>query len=259
MIDFLKETMRPSSTPLLLLLLTPGVILLFVPPMARWGRRWLAAMIVVYWVLSTPFTVHLLARTLTRGFETVTTPEQVKDAEAVVLLSAGSLNLRAHGEQLPLVSLTTGLRTLEAARIYRMAAPRFVIASGGVTDNSGGNAAESEAMRRALIDLGVPAGSVVPEAESMNTRDQAAVVGARLRAQGITRIALVTSPWHMRRALTLFRAQGLDPIPAVSALVPDGSHRPNGLLPTERALWLGDAVVYEWAASAYYWWNGWLR
>lgn len=258
MIEFMNETMRPSSMPWLLLLLTPGVILLFAPPAAKWGRRWLALLLVVYWTLSAPVSVNLLARTLTRGYEPISTSEQVKGAQAVVLLSAGSLNLRAFDQQLPIVTVATGLRALEAARVYRMADPAVVIASGGVTDHRGGTASESEAMRRALTELGVPSERIVTESDSQNTRDQAAMVSERLRARGITRVVIVTSPWHMGRSLALFRAQGLDAIPAVSPLLPDGSGSSRGLLPTERALWVGDAVVYEWAARAYYWWNGWL-
>src|SRR3990172_1348133 len=120
MIDFLKETIRPSSITCLLMLLAPGVVLLHVPPLARWGRRWLAVLLVVYWILSAPITVRLLARTLTRGYAPVEA-SQVSGAQAVVLLSAGSLNFRSEGQQLPVVTAFSALRVLEAARVYRMA------------------------------------------------------------------------------------------------------------------------------------------
>jgi len=257
MIDFLKETIRPSSITCLLMLLAPGVVLLHVPPLARWGRRWLAVLLVVYWILSAPITVRLLARTLTRGYAPVEA-SQVSGAQAVVLLSAGSLNFRSEGQQLPVVTAFSALRVLEAARVYRMAGTPLVIASGGVTGRHEGAAPESEALRLALIDLAVPSERIVSESTSKNTRDEAVIVSEMLRARGITRVVMVTSPLHMRRSMAVFARQGLHPIPAVAPLAPDSRDAGAGIMPTAPALLIGDAVVYEWAAHAYYWWRGWL-
>ena len=48
MLDFLKEFMRPSTMGGMLALLIPGAVLLFVPPLARIGRRWVAAVVGFY-------------------------------------------------------------------------------------------------------------------------------------------------------------------------------------------------------------------
>ena len=257
MIDFLKETLRPSSIACLLLLLAPGVVLLHVPSLARWGRRWLSALLVVYWILSAPITVNLLARTLTHGYVPVEA-SQVRDAQAVVLLSAGSLNFRSDGQQLPVVAPSSAWRALEAARVYRMAGAPLVVASGGVTDGHEGAAPESEALRFALIDLAVPPDRIVSESTSKNTRDEAVIVSEMLRARGITRVVMVTSPMHMRRSMSVFARQGVHPIPAVAPIATDRGDAGAGILPTVPAILMGDAVVYEWAARGYYWWRGWL-
>jgi len=257
MIEFFKATMRPASIVCLLLLMTPGIALLYVPALAKWGRRWLTALGLAYLALTTPLTVNMLARTLTHGYVRISSPEEVKGAQAVVVLGAGSLNLRLGGQQLPVVSVTTGLRTLEAARVYHLVGSPIVIASGGVTDGNEGAAPESAAIIRALRDLGVPADRIVPESHSKNTRDEAIIVAEMLRERGITRFVMVTSATHMRRSLALFAASGLHPIAAIAPLASDRGDVRLGLLPDTTAVWVGDDVVYEWAARLYYWWKGW--
>ena len=39
MLDFLKDTLRPSNISCILALLAPGVVMLFVPRLARGGRH----------------------------------------------------------------------------------------------------------------------------------------------------------------------------------------------------------------------------
>jgi uncharacterized SAM-binding protein YcdF (DUF218 family) len=53
---------------------------------------------------------------------------------------------------------------------------------------------------------------------SRNTREHALNVSAILRARGMTRIALVTSAVHMRRAMRAFSGTGLKVVPAPAPL-----------------------------------------
>jgi uncharacterized SAM-binding protein YcdF (DUF218 family) len=255
MIEFLKEAMRPSSVVCVLLLLAPGIVLLYVPSLARWGRRWLSTLLVIYWVLSAPISVRLLTRTLTGGFAPVSA-DQVKDTQAIVLLSAGSLNFRSDGLQLPVVAPTSAWRAMEAARVYHMAGSPLVIASGGAAGRDG-TAPESEALRLALIALAVPPDRILPESASMNTREEAAIVSELLRARGLTRVVLVTSPLHMRRSMAVFARAGVHPVPAIAPMATDRRELGAGVIPSQAALFVGDAVVYEWAALGYYWCRGW--
>ncbi|MGH9144593.1 MAG: hypothetical protein ACRD2I_25930, partial [Vicinamibacterales bacterium] len=86
MLDFLKEFMRPAHTACLLALLTPGTILLFVPSLTRWGRRWVGAVVLFYLLLSSPVTSGLLARTLTNGYRPIASAGEAHGANVVVLL-----------------------------------------------------------------------------------------------------------------------------------------------------------------------------
>ena len=258
MLDFLKETMRPSTITCALALVTPGAVMLFVPPLARWGRRWLASVVIFYWVLSCPATVRLLSRSLTDGYRPIASADEAQGAEAVVVLGSGSYNLRASGRQLSVVTMDAGLRVLEGARLFDLLNGPLVIASGGVTEHDRAAAPETAALEHALIQLGVRPDRIVPESLSKNTHDEAVIIKQMLAERGITRFLLVTSPLHMRRSMLLFEAQGLHPLAAVSPLVPERSTPRSAFLPSSLWLTVGDIVIYEWLARGYYWWRGWL-
>jgi uncharacterized SAM-binding protein YcdF (DUF218 family) len=259
MLDFLKEFMRPSNMGCTLALLAPGTILLFVPSLARWGRRWVAAVVVFYVLLSSPIGVGLLVRTLTGGYRPIASAADAHGAAVVVVLGAGSVNLRAAGRQLSSVTLGAGLRVLEAARLFDLLNGPLVIASGGVTEHDSGAAPESVAMRRALIDLGVRPERILLESESKNTREEAIIIKRMLSDRGVTDFVLVTSPLHMRRSMSAFEQQGMHPIPSPALLVPERSSERSRLLPSDLWLQIGDSALYEWLARGYYWWHGWLR
>lgn len=257
LVDFLKETMRPSSIRCVLILLTPGVVLMNVRPLAAWGRRWVSAVVVMYWMLSCPITVDVLARTLSRGYATLESAD-ARQAKAVVMLGSGTKNLRFRGQQLSFVNVPSGLRALETARLFKLMDRPLLIASGGVTDKDPAGAPESDAYEPALVALGVPADRILQESLSKNTHDEAVAIKDMLRERGISEFVLVTSPLHMRRSMYAFEAQGMHPIPAVAPLYPERIDQPFPLLPSDATLDIGDQVVYEWVARAYYWWKGWF-
>lgn len=257
MLDFLKATVRPGQLTCLLTLMTPGTLMLFAPSLARWGRRWLAGVLVFYLLISSPVGAGLLARTLTGSYRPIASASEARGARVIVLLGSGSSNLRVAGRELSSVTMTAGLRVLEAARLFELLDRPFVIASGGITERGGVGAPESAALQRALISLGVPADRILLESESKNTRDEAIVVKRMLAERGVTDFVLVTSPLHMRRSIYTFEQQGMHPIPSTSALVPDQAFDRSPLLPSDAWLQVGDSVIYEWLARAYYWWKGW--
>ena len=259
MVDFLKDNLRPSSVSCVLALLTPGVLLLFVPAMSRWGRRWITTVVVAYLLLSTQAGAGLLARTLTGQYGPLTSADQARGARVVVMLGAGSVNLRAAGRQLSSVTMDAGLRVLEAARLVDLLNGPLVIASGGVTERDGAAMVpESVALQRALIQLGVRPETILLESQSKNTRDEVVIIKRMLAERGLTDFVLVTSPLHMRRSMLAFEQQGMHPIPSTAPLLPERTAGNHLFVPSDMWLSVGDAAIYEWLARGYYWWNGWL-
>jgi uncharacterized SAM-binding protein YcdF (DUF218 family) len=96
-----------------------------------------------------------------------------------------------------------------AAQLYHRGVARRIIVSGGslLPIKAGPAATEAEAMRRFLIDLGVPSDAIVSDGNSMNTLENIRNVRAMV---GDARVALVTSAYHMPRALKIARQGNLN-------------------------------------------------
>jgi uncharacterized SAM-binding protein YcdF (DUF218 family) len=259
MFDILKHALQPASITLLLMLLALGVVLLYGRAnRARWGRRLLTVMTIVYWLLSCPAGAAILARTLADGYGPLASPEEAPKVQAVVMLGAGSRTVSAAGGRWTMVTHPSALRVLETVRVYRLLGDPLVIVSGGYTDTDVPTTPESEAMRAAVIALGVPPARVIVETKSANTHDAAVVVKQMFADRGISRFVLVTSPVHMPRSLESFAAQGLHPVPSASPLYGDRARARFPLLPDDGAFEIGNAVIYEWCARAYYRLRGWV-
>lgn len=232
-----------------------GVILLY-SRWWKWGRRWLTAVALGYWLISVPAGSALLARTIAT-FDHVGTPADAHGATAIVMLGGGILT---HGSgDLALDDLLTSApRILETARLYRLLGQPLIIVSGGNTGHRSPPRTEAAAYRRALLDLGVPSERIALEESSMTTRDEAVAVKPVLTEHGVTQFVLVTSPIHMGRSLSVFRAVGLSPVPSVSALRSGAERSMWSPIPDRDSLLLSDAVLYEALARVWYRTHGWL-
>jgi uncharacterized SAM-binding protein YcdF (DUF218 family) len=256
-IELLKEALLPGSVTFMIGLLLGGIVLLYLRP--RWGRIVLTVAALVYAMLTTPAGAALLAWTTNARYAPLGTAADARNATVIVLLGAGSNNVRAFGLQLSVVNRVGGLRALEAARVYHLLGDPIVIVSGGVTDPIQGAAPESEAYRSALVALGIPAARIMAESESLNTHDEAVILKPLLVSLHAERFVLVTSPLHMARAVATFAAQGLHPIPSPTPLYADRARAPFPLLPNDGAFETSGAAIYEWLARPYYWVRGWTR
>lgn len=146
------------------------------------------------------------------------------------------------GEQGRLLG-TARRRVEHAARVFRDGGAAVVIASGGKVWFG---VSEADAFGAALIELGVPAASVLRERRSLTTRGNARYVAELARERGFGNLGIVTSDWHMPRALAAFARFGVA-AGACPAPTPDASLR--GRLyryASERVRGLGDSVSARW-------------
>ena len=108
-------------------------------------------------------------------------------------------------------------------------------------------ATESQAIAALLTALGVPASALVLEADSRNTQGNAAFSRERLAPWGVQRILLVTSAWHLRRAVALFEGAGFEVVPVGADYRSFGACR--GVMcwvPSAGALEMTGLAVKEW-------------
>ncbi len=179
----------------------------------------------------------------------------------VVVLGSGSVTARDWDEnRYAVVDHASQMRVIEAARVYRLANPAWVISSGGAYGERFGPAsAAGIVMRDDLVTLGVPAERILIEYESGNTRDEAVVIRPMLAKLGIDRVILVTSELHMRRAVGVFRAAGIEAIPAKARGLFDAMPWFRWIVPSHEGLAEGELVMHEVLGIAYYWMRGWYR
>jgi uncharacterized SAM-binding protein YcdF (DUF218 family) len=259
LIDALKTELRPSSLTFLVTVLSIGVLLSFIRRTQRISRWYFAALLALFWIGSAPACAERLMRWQSGKYPPVLSAADARGATVVVVLGAGNVTIQAGGRSLNQLTWTAALRVLEGARLYHLLDHPTVIVSGGITRREEGWRSEAEALRKAVLELGVPADHIVVEAESQTTRDEARVIASMLAGRERQPIVLVTSPTHMPRSLAVFRAAGLDPIPSVAPYKSEHSLERFPWAPSEVGFVLFDNVVYDTMSTLYYRLRGWTH
>ncbi len=141
----------------------------------------------------------------------------------------------------------SGDRVLLAARLWKAGKAAVLVASGTSRMGLHGRVRDLGEETRALwLDLGVPARAVVVvQGPCWNTRSEIRADLTLQRQRGWKRVGLLSSAWHLPRALALARRAGLDVVPLgadwrgrphgfhLQLLVPQG----EGFLDVQRACW----------------------
>ena len=139
-------------------------------------------------------------------------------------------------------------RIAKAVDLYRDGvAPRLIISSGYVF-----TLREAEVMKTIAIANGVPESAIILEERAANTYENVAFTARILAEHGWRTIALVSSPYHMRRAVLTWRK--VAPDVKVVATPPAASqfyaHGRGASLEQIRGL------LQEYVAIVAYWWRG---
>lgn len=253
LLKFLSNVVLPPAS------LAVGVLLALLLAAVGWRRlgAWVAGLVVAQTiVLSLPPVAAALVVPLEARARRDTAGALPCCYDAIVVLGGGIAP--AVPPEVPDPDLTDAAdRVWYAARLYhRGAAPRIIVSGGSLLDRPSDLAiTEAEGMRRFLVDLGVPTGSIVSEGDSRNTRENVRNVR---RMVGDARVALVTSAVHMPRALQLAQEAGLN----VTGLATDWSAPPQARplwenwLPTVGSMGTSAAALHEYMALLLDWRKG---
>ncbi|MGV3539869.1 MAG: YdcF family protein [Rufibacter sp.] len=146
-------------------------------------------------------------------------------------------------------------RILDAIQLYKMGKVKKIIISGG--SGSLLEVANSEAhdLRRTALFAGIPAQDILLEEKSRNTRENAQYTKELLqKSPELDRLLLITSAFHMRRAMGCFEKAGVavEPFP-VDFYTHDPSFAVNDLLiPSLDAFKKWDHIMHEWLGYSMY-------
>jgi uncharacterized SAM-binding protein YcdF (DUF218 family) len=128
-------------------------------------------------------------------------------------------------------------------------APRIVISSGFVFTFK-----EAEVMRTLAIANGVPDSALVLETKAANTHENVTYTHAILEKEGWKTILLVSSPYHMRRALLTWRKAAPETtVIAEPATASQFYFHEHGASVSQIR-----GILQEYAAIVDYWWKGWI-
>lgn len=179
-------------------------------------------------VAGSPLVGHALRAFLERPF-VAADPFAGPPLEAVVVLGGG-IGVDPRGR--PALG-AAGDRVLLGARLLAAGRTELLVTTGPVLERAGHRFSVPVLTAELWTELGLPSAAVV-RVEGPRTTAQEMDAVQRLAAQrGWGRIGVVTSGYHMRRALGLARRRGLDPVPLPADMAgAEGRFEPRRLIPS---------------------------
>ncbi len=165
---------------------------------------------------------------------------EVPEVSWVVVLGSGN----AHSESRPATTLlgATGMARLgEGLRVLQHNPGARLLLTGGAVD---GQLSHAEVAAAAAMELGVPAERIVIDSRPRDTAGEALRVREHV---GEASLVLVTSASHMPRSMALFRARGLEPVPAPTAYLvrAERDFRSPDLLPSAQQMYRSERLLHE--------------
>jgi len=221
----------------------------------RTGRVLFLVPLVLLWVASMPTTANWLIGDLEQRYPPVSVVS-LPSADAIVLLG-GLASARPSDADIDFSDAVD--RALLAAELHRAGLAPTILVSGGNLPWSDALRPEAELIADLLVELGVPRDMLVLEGESRNTRENAINSRDAIETAGLNRVLLVTSAWHMPRAVDAFTAVGVDVVPApADARVRARYGNVLDWLPDAEALATTTIAVKEWVGTLVYRIRGWI-
>ena len=244
----LKKFVAPLLFPLPLcfLLIAAGLVLLWFTRRQKTGKVLATSGFVLLVVVSYGFLSAPLLRSLEHG---IPQPDEAALAPVkwIVVLGGGS----STDTSLPVTSRANGTtlaRLAEGIRLQRQMPNARLLLSGAAILNTGSDAKSMAAIATAL---GVPPASIVLDEESPDTETQAVNVGRIVKGEPFV---IVTSAYHMPRAMGLFVKAGLRPVPNPAQYLTGrstGGFAPSDVYPTTGGLVTTQIVEHEYLGFAW--------
>lgn len=139
-------------------------------------------------------------------------------------------------------------RVSQAVKLYKAGyAPRVIFSSGYIFTLH-----EAEVMKGVAVDSGVPPDAILLEEHAANTFENVAFTNRILADHGWRRVLLVSSPYHMRRAMMTWRHAAPD-VTVTPMPVPQSEFYASAWGASFDQI---RGILHEYAAIVAYWWSG---
>lgn len=245
--------------PLVLLLLLAALL---AGARSAWRRRLLLAAAGTLFVTASPLFGRAISLPLERAH-----PPLASDGTAPVIVLLGGATQPALAPRTTVELGEEADRVIYAARLWHEGRAPRILVCGGRLDPSDRAQSEAREMAGFLRLFGVPEDAIVLEERSRTTWENGVEARRVLAQLGATRVLLVTSAMHMPRSVGVFRAQGIEVVPAPTDfrlvdLAPATSLNARlrralaWTVPSASALAHVDAALHEWLGMLVYWLQG---
>lgn len=258
MFFLIKHTLESLCQPFTLgmLLLVVGTLLLLARRHVKAGTGVISCGLLVLLLFSYPLVPGLLYQSLASRYKPITRealsemPGRSGGVVSIAVLSGGfyTNGVSDLGARLNEASLA---RFAEAVRLYRQIPKAKILFSV--------SAIKTDLAQKRLLDqlagtFGLPRDDLGSVAGATTTQDEAGLFRGRL---GTTPFILVTSDYHMPRAMLLFKGSGMNPVPAPVGQCgqgdPEPRFNPSGLFPSDSSLSTSHTVIHEYLGIIWAW------
>lgn len=225
----LQQIILPSVfIPIIILI---GIVFVFSSKKYKLGRILLIIGLALYYIFSITPTVDLLLKPLEQEYSTVS---DIQKADKIALLLGGRES--------------DVLRSSEVLRIAHLTDHTTQIIISG-TDSQNPNSGEALAVRNFFINRGVPKDNIIIEGNSRNTKENVKNI---YDIVGDEHFFLVTSAYHMKRAMLEFEKLGANPIPAPIDFKSVGEYGILSYIPNSKNLRNSDLAIHEYFGIIFY-------
>jgi uncharacterized SAM-binding protein YcdF (DUF218 family) len=196
----------------------PGVLIIFllitgIYGLLKRGRLWALNILIGFVIYG--ISISPVANAIIGCVELDYSFHSAEEVNAIILLGGGIIEgvRDLSGTHAPSTDMMA--RIVDAVRIYKLHKMPVIISGGAV----GSGFCEALVVKRFLIDLGIHEKMILTEVRSRDTVENARFVKEIFSERGYKRGLLITSAYHMRRALLIFRSEGLDVVPHSSGFL----------------------------------------
>lgn len=174
--------------------------------------------------------------------------------DGIIVLGGAEMNALSGARGEPVLN-DSGERLLAALDLARRFPDAPVIFSGGLGDPWNGVPPQSDVFRDAMVMAGLPERRLMLESQARNTDENVLLLKQMVQPQAGQHWVVITSAYHMPRAMGLFRAAGwkVEPWPV------DYRGMPPALLPRVDLVGQIDVLnvaMHEWVGLVAYWTTG---
>ncbi len=237
-----------------------GMVVFFLLVCLRRPRRWpLVAALVALWAFGAPLVADAFLWTLESRYQPVDNAHCVQ-ADAIVVL--GGILRFPESTIAPFEWSDCANRFEKGVDLLSAGKARYLVFTGAKFSASPAVPSEGELLRQIARRRGVPDAAILVTERVVNTATEAQAVKKLASERGWRRILLVSSAYHMPRAMMLFNRGGIEvvPVPSDFHVVGVGGWREQlsliRFLPQGEGLFRSDTAAREYLGMCFYWVRG---